>query len=213
MPPFENFSRVEKFEKRRKNTKAITVLLVVGILLSIVLLYLFLFGEKSEETQEEEKLNEQQSSEKDEEHFIVLDEEDKEQGRNTQNDHSEEHDDQLDDVSDVVRESLESNDNNVIEAYTANWEPIGTEQAEPHTVQFVEDSQDWIEMEQAIALATGLSEEQMVTYWIGNAGDQKAVGTVFHSDNTSEIYRVTIEWVTNEGWKPIKVEVLKELEK
>nr|WP_246187543.1 YrrS family protein [Ornithinibacillus caprae] len=102
-----------------------------------------------------------------------------------------------------------SDDDNVIEAYTANWQPVGTEQEGPHTTQFDPDSQDWKEMLMAIRLATGLSEDDMITLWLGNGGDQKAIGTVSNSSHT-EFYRVYISWVDNEGWQPTLVEVLKE---
>ncbi|MGM8213798.1 YrrS family protein [Virgibacillus sp. W0430] len=215
MSAFEHFSRVDKFEKRRKNKKAITVLLILGIVLSIVFVYLFLFGEKSntKETHDEQLSNEQQSTAEADEQFLIVDDDDL--NKNEDNGKSTVNNSYADEGTnyELDYETIETNDENVIEAYKGNWEPIGTVQEEPHTVQFKKESEDWAEMESAISIATGISKEEMVTYWIGNAGDQKAIGTVYASNNESDIYRVTIEWVEHQGWKPILVEKLKQLAK
>ncbi|MGM8364661.1 YrrS family protein [Virgibacillus sp. W0181] len=217
MSNFDQFSRVDKFEKRRKNTKAITVLLIVGFILSIVLLYLFFFGGKADQaTTEEQQEVEQKPSDSGKQTGSRDSDEQNENERPVDNDNEmeeAENDVEENDNSSINREPVESDDANVIEAYTANWRPIGTKQTEPHTVQYEKGTQDWAEMEKALAAATDLTENNMVTYWIGNGGEQKSVGTIYNSNDHSEIYRVTIEWVDNEGWKPIQVEILKELAK
>jgi hypothetical protein len=48
----------------------------------------------------------------------------------------------------------------------------------------------------------------MITWFIGNNGSpSKAVATVSNKAQ-SEIYRVNIEWVEGEGYKPTQLEVL-----
>lgn len=62
-------------------------------------------------------------------------------------------------------------------------------------------------MEQAIQLATNLDE--MITWRIENGGEQKAVATVSSMDQ-DKTYRIYLSWITNQGWQPTKVELLKE---
>lgn len=88
------------------------------------------------------------------------------------------------------------------------WQPIGTTQSEPHVTQFKEDSVDWKEMLDAVSYATGLSQSDMIVWFIGNNGPNKAVATISTKDK-AQYYKVYIEWVENQGWKPTKVQKLR----
>ncbi|GMN98151.1 YrrS family protein [Parageobacillus thermoglucosidasius] len=88
------------------------------------------------------------------------------------------------------------------------WQPIGTTQSEPHVTQFKKDSVDWKEMLDAVSYATGLSQSDMIVWFIGNNGPNKAVATISTKDKT-QYYKVYIEWVENQGWKPEKVQKLR----
>ncbi|AGT32881.1 hypothetical protein M493_13195 [Geobacillus genomosp. 3] len=89
------------------------------------------------------------------------------------------------------------------------WQPVGTTQSEPHETVFKKDSVDWKEMLDAVSYATGIAPEEMIVWFIGNNGPNKAVATISTNDQTAH-YKVYIEWVTNEGWKPTKVQKLKQ---
>lgn len=89
------------------------------------------------------------------------------------------------------------------------WQPVGTTQSEPHETVFKKDSVDWKEMLDAVSYATGIAPDDMIVWFIGNNGPNKAVATISTKDQTAH-YRVYIEWVTNEGWKPTKVQKLRE---
>jgi hypothetical protein len=91
------------------------------------------------------------------------------------------------------------------------WQPIGTTQSEPHVTQFKKDSVDWKEMLDAVSYATGVSQPDMIVWFIGNNGPNKAVATISTRDQTQH-YKVYIEWVENQGWKPTKVQKLRERE-
>ncbi|WP_342505260.1 YrrS family protein [Sporosarcina sp. FSL K6-2383] len=94
----------------------------------------------------------------------------------------------------------------------AAWQPIGTTQTGEHASQYDGESVDWTEKQQALAYATGLSQDSMIFWKIKNGGDpQKSVGIVSTKDKV-EKYRVYLEWVDGEGWKPVKMDVLKTLE-
>lgn len=212
----ERRSRVNKYEKRRKNTKSISILIVVAGVLVVFLLGIWMFGDDDKKKTVD---SDGKSS------AIVIKEDDSNNkdnnaDKNNNVDGNEEPDGDQDtetgtdtpDNQNVEKEPVTSSDENVIEAYKADWQPIGTEQEGPHTVQFNKSSQDWKEMQKAASLATGVDLETMNTLWIGNGGDQKVIATISDADN-SNIYRVYLSWVDNEGWKPTQVEVLKEFKK
>jgi Domain of unknown function (DUF1510) len=123
--------------------------------------------------------------------------------------------------SDEVEETSEEKEQEVIETPGAPgsniekeivnpaWQPIGTTQSEPHVTQFDKDSVDWKEMLDSVSYATGISQSDMIVWFIGNNGPNKAVATISTKDQTQH-YKVYIEWVENQGWKPTKVQKLKE---
>ncbi|HWO74742.1 MAG TPA: DUF1510 family protein [Bacillus sp. (in: firmicutes)] len=108
----------------------------------------------------------------------------------------------------------DSNDPNVKETYVnPGWQPIGTQQQGEHTKNFSTGSQDWAEMQQAIAVALNTSTAGL-TYWcVENGGGEQVIGTVTTKGGASEPYRVYIEWVDGQGWKPVKVQSLVENDK
>ncbi len=94
----------------------------------------------------------------------------------------------------------------------ASWQPIGTTQTGEHASQYDRASVDWAEKQQALAYATGLSQDSMIFWKIKNGGGpQKSVGIV-SSKNKAEKYRVYLEWVDGQGWKPVKMDVLNTLD-
>lgn len=108
-----------------------------------------------------------------------------------------------------------SSDPNVLQAVkNPNWQPIGTSQTGVHTTNYSDGSVDRREMERAMSYATGLAEEDMIVWWVGRGDipNQQAVGTITSKDQT-KIFRVYLEWVDGMGWKPTKVEYLKENDK
>lgn len=93
-----------------------------------------------------------------------------------------------------------------------SWEPIGTEQSGEHISVYDTNSVDWKEKIDAITYATGLAENEMHIMHVGNGGSpQKSVGIV-QSKDLSKKYRVHLEWVEKEGWKPVKMDILNTVE-
>ncbi|MUV39552.1 uncharacterized protein JNUCC1_03430 [Lentibacillus sp. JNUCC-1] len=218
MSDFNEQSRINRHEKRRKNTKLISILLIAGTILVIVLIGFALFGdggaEENDSPDNDKQATENNTQDKNaeaDEHTNQSndtsqnDEEQSEDGSNQQNDqeNSETNDDH------EKAEQLESDDDNVIEAFTRHWEPIGTEQSGPHTVTYSDGSQDRIEMEKAMRLAANVDEEDVLYLWLENNGDQKVRAT-FSNREQNQHYRVYLTWVDQEGWKPTRVEILKE---
>lgn len=92
------------------------------------------------------------------------------------------------------------------------WAPIGTTQTGEHISSYEAKSIDYVEKVQALAYAAGLDESNMYVKFLGNGGSpQKSIGTVTSKDG-KEIYRISLEWVDGQGWKPTKKEKLTTLE-
>ncbi|PDY82973.1 YrrS family protein [Bacillus cereus] len=89
-----------------------------------------------------------------------------------------------------------------------SWKPIGTEQGAKPAMKFKEGTADWNEMKKAISYAVDVPESQLIFDFIGNNGNNKAYGNV-RDKQSNKKYKVDIDWVENQGWKPVSVQVVK----
>ncbi|WP_158233023.1 MULTISPECIES: DUF1510 family protein [unclassified Sporosarcina] len=90
-----------------------------------------------------------------------------------------------------------------------DWKPVGTKQSGEHVSKYDGQSDDWHEKKKAISYATGMSEDQLYFDRIQNGGSpQKSEGIVRSKDNSKK-FKVYLQWVDGQGWKPVKMEVLK----
>ncbi|MFK4333430.1 septum formation inhibitor MinC [Bacillus sp. RC240] len=89
-----------------------------------------------------------------------------------------------------------------------SWKPIGTEQGAKPAMKFKEGTVDWNEMKKAISYAVDAPEGQLIFDFIGNNGENKAYGNV-RDKQSNKKYKVDIDWVENQGWKPVSVQVVK----
>ncbi|PQZ58545.1 MULTISPECIES: YrrS family protein [Bacillus] len=104
--------------------------------------------------------------------------------------------------------SAEKTQPKATDAYTKpSWKPVGTEQGASPAMTFKKGSADWNEMNQAISTAIDVPVEQLVIHRIGNNGKNKAYGNVQDKQSGKQYY-VNIDWVDNEGWKPVLVQTL-----
>lgn len=170
--------------------------------------------ENSDEAAEEAEGQEDQASDEeqgDEERDPAAEEQDNEDSNDT--DGSEEAEEEQGSLTGGTITRQESNDPVVKETIiNTSWEPVGTEQSGDHVSVYDTGSIDWKEKVDAITYATGLAESDMYIMHIGNGGGpQKSIGTV-QSKDSSQKYRVHLEWVENEGWKPVKMDILNTVE-
>jgi FtsZ-interacting cell division protein ZipA len=93
-----------------------------------------------------------------------------------------------------------------------DWKPAGTTQTGEHSANYDSSSTDWQEMLNAISSATGLDQSNMTVWFLGRdkSTSNGSVGTVSSKDKQQK-YRVYIQWVDGQGWKPTKVEKLSEI--
>lgn len=196
-------SRTEKQMKRRKNERLIYSLIGVAVLFLIILLIFIFSGNNKGDDQKTNSSNEEEiaQAEADDEADDSVDEFES----MTEIAQS----DKLPD--DTVIQQIDSDDNNVIEAFVGNWPVIETSQEEPHTVNYDDNSQDRIEIKEAILLVTNISEDDLIEHWVGNGGDQKVIATVENRSNNN-YYRIYLSWIENEGWQVTLVERIKEID-
>lgn len=223
MGDFDRVSRVDKFEKRRKNTKSISIFLIIGAVLVLILLGTWMFGGGDESSEENKDTSNEQAEAEDngtedskegdnnDQFTRVEDDEDNTQSSDNEKDEQDniKEEEQAEDNSSVETEQVESSDDNVVKAFTGDWKPIGTEQKGTHTTNYNEGSQDRKEIKTAVTQVTGLDKNSMVTHWVGNGGSPEKVEATVSTEDNTQIYRVYLTWVEEKGWKPTKVEQLK----
>ncbi|MER2088600.1 MAG: DUF1510 family protein [Sporosarcina sp.] len=226
-----DFSRVERKKGRNRTNRMLNILIAVVVLLIIITASLIFTGNDDNQTADEkevantEKTNDDSDSE--DTGTAVVDDEDEDNASNGEENDSE---------STTVNESGETEDPDASEdgkddegagmvtygpsddkvvaetVVNAAWKPIGTTQTGDHVSLYDGSSVDWNEKKQALAYATGLSQDSMIFWKIKNGGGpQKSVGIVSSKDS-SEKYRVYLEWIDGQGWKPVKMDKLTTLD-
>lgn len=88
------------------------------------------------------------------------------------------------------------------------WKPVGTTQSGGHTTVFDQNAVDWQEMILAYSYATGIDKNNMTVWWNENGGSPNTAKGTISEKGSDQTFRVLIEWVEGEGWKPVKVEEL-----
>ncbi|GAA0442790.1 YrrS family protein [Lentibacillus halophilus] len=226
----DHLSRINKYEKRRKNTRSLSVFIVLGsiLLIALVLVLIFSGGDESNtgtdesstssnndtEQKEAEQHDETGQSQSSNDRVDSENSMDKPANNNSTNDQTDgddsgDNNDNNDSMDSVDTEQVSPSDDNVIKAYTGDWKPVGTDQSGPHTTDYNEGSQDREEMREAVAAATGLNVDTFTMWYVSRNGDQQVLTTVSSNDE-STVYRVYLSWIKHKGWKPTKVERLKE---
>ena len=217
-------SRMTK-RKNKKVNKVYNILITVVVLLIIVVGATIFLGNNDEPASQKTNSNpdSNQTASNIDEESDKQDDDSNEDESSTETEQGQEEDENVEEGQDSDQESSESeedttesekveeeaSDGNVEEAYSdPSWKPVGTEQSGEHVTQFEQGSADWNEMERAVAYGAGIDQNNMTLWYLQNGGaPNKAIGTVSPKDGSST-YRVYIEWVDGEGWKPTKVEKL-----
>lgn len=203
-------SRSERQMKRRRNERFLFSLIAIAVLFVLMLVFFIFKGDNDakvaisdeNESKESTELTETDPENNPDENLMEesdateLDSESSEFGMG-------------DFPDDVVIQSIDSSDENVIEAFVGNWSPIGTIQEEPHTVSFDKDSQDWQERREALLYVTKIHEDDLIEHWHGNGGEQKVIA-VIEDRPSGDMYRIYLSWIEHEGWQPTLVELIKE---
>jgi cytoskeletal protein RodZ len=210
-------SRSEIQAKKRRMNKMLNTLIGIVLVLIVFVSAGLIFGNDAEEAKPEKELNTEPSKSE----LKVKENEEKQLNQETEEINEESEEQPIDEEnSPYLTEEEDSSQVRITEGEPGSnvekvienpaWQPIGTVQSEPHVATYKKNSVDWQEMTRAISYATGLAESDMIIWHLGNnGGPNKAVGTVTSKDQ-QQVYRVYIDWVENQGWKPVRVEQLKE---
>lgn len=201
----QDFSRLNNRNRRRKPRKWLSIVLAIaGVALVVVLLVAVLNDKPTMDNQTADEQNQKSIAEQ------LQGNNDSSNGEeDTEQADEEKQDDDEKDKDD--KKEAEPSDDNVKEAYSKDWEPVGTDQSGTHTTTFEKGTQDWNEMMQAVGGAVGLDPTSMTAWWVENNGNggNDVIATVSAPD-AEETFRVFASWVDGEGWQATKVEVLKE---
>lgn len=226
----ENNRRANSRLNRKKKANRILNILIGIVLLLIIVVVVNIVSDDTDTTKEEKNTEVSEETMNDEETgSTVADENETETDQNnttetvetedksesneeTQSEENEETntEENTEENTEVITEA--SNDPNVESVIIdPSWKPIGTSQTGEHASSYDTKSVDWAEKVQALSYGAGLDPSNMFVKFLGNGGSpQKSIGTVTSKDG-NEIYRISLEWIDGEGWKPTKKEVLKSL--
>lgn len=197
--------RVEMEENKRKKQDRILNILIAIVSILIVIKFIFILTENNETV--EKKLDNQKEEQ-------ALDDKptEKEQDKNEQIGKETESEENPVEQEDVNITKVENDEfvEEVIE--DPNWTVIPTNQTGTHVSSFEKGNIDYEEKLQAIRSAVQLEEDNIIYWSVRNNGSPDTAISIISSKDKSEKYRVSIQWIENEGWKPVKVEKLKKLE-
>ena len=96
-------------------------------------------------------------------------------------------------------------DQNITRSYKKNWRPVTTTQTEPHAINYQDNSRDRLEIHQGIEYA--IEQTDFYEWWLANDGEQGVKATISNADQ-SQYYYVYLRWISGQGWRPEKVELL-----
>lgn len=202
-------TKFQKADKRLNYLIAIVAVLIVATLIFII-------------TQDPSPENEAEQQESPEEVAIDVQEEDA--GQETEDNEPEtnvqeeveEDVDSLDETEQPTSGSGDivssSSDPAVKEVITnPNWPAYPTAQTGEHVSTYEKGHIDYEEKLKAIFSVIDLQQENSIVLRVNNNGSAQNAIAVVTSMDKEQKYRVSIEWIDNEGWKPVQVEVLSTL--
>jgi hypothetical protein len=209
--PLSENSRLNQRVKRKKANVILNSLIIV-VLLLIVIVSINIFGKDDKSIAEgngEQTVSntvEKDSKTKGETGNTNRDQKESAVNDDSSDENQNEQDEKIDEEELVESEDeSDMDENESIE--NPDWDSVGTSQTEP-AQDYVKGSVDWNEQMRAISSATGFDQGKDTLLQIGNNGPKKSTATVLIKE-TNQKFRVNIEWIDGEGWKPALVEEVK----
>ncbi|EJR67128.1 hypothetical protein IIO_00608 [Bacillus cereus VD115] len=206
----------QKQQKRRQNGVLNIAIAIVLVAVAIVAYQLFVPDTKEQASSNDKKVAQQTIKENKAEKAKGKEETKKDEQEKAEAKKKEEEKQKAEEEKQKAEEEAKANEKVAAEktqpkatdAYTKpSWKPVGTEQGATPAMTFNKGTADWNEMNQAISAAIDVPVEQLVIHRIGNNGKNKAYGNV-QDKQSGKKYYVNIDWVENEGWKPVLVQTL-----
>lgn len=203
--------------RNKKLDKLLNVLIgVVVVLIIITATYVFKWQDDADQAVKDEPAQEEKSGDKEkEEDKEPADEEDKDLAVDEEKPSQEEEEADSETSQEEQGTPEEStSDNPIVDKVITNknWQPTPTTQTGQHVSSYDDTSADWAEKVATVSTVTGIDQSNMIIWRMqNNGGPNSAIATVSSNDK-SQMYRVSMEWVDNEGWLPVKLEQLNTLE-
>ncbi|AAT61028.1 YrrS family protein [Bacillus thuringiensis] len=209
----------QKQQKRRQNGVLNIAIAIVLVAVAIVAYQLFVPDTKEQASSSDKKVSQQTTKENKSEKAKGKEETKKNEQEKTEAKKKEEEEEEklkAEEEQKKAEEEAKANEKvpaektqpKATDAYTkSSWKPVGTEQGATPAMTFKKGTADWNEMNQAISAAIDVPVEQLIIHRIGNNGKNKAYGNV-QDKQSGKRYYVNIDWVENEGWKPVLVQTL-----
>ncbi|PFF08716.1 FMN-dependent NADH-azoreductase [Bacillus cereus] len=208
----------QKQQKRRQNGVLNIAIAIVLILVAIVAYQLFVPDTKEQASSSDKKVAQQTTKENKSEKAKGKEETKKNEQEKAEAKKEEEEKLKAEEEQKKAEEEAKANEkvpaektvSKAKDAYTkSSWKAVGTEQGSSPAMTFKQGSSDWNEMQSAIAAGVEIPKEQLVFHFVGRdkTGKSKAYGDV-QDKQSGKRYYVNIDWVENEGWKPVLVQTL-----
>lgn len=202
-------SRSQKNKNNQNNRSDFVLKLSIGLLIiAIFILLLEFFYPGSNGANEKDIVL---GSNKESESVVIAEEssEVSQEEENDEVDETEEEESSEESTDEIAIREVPSTDPNVIKAYAADWEPIGTTQSGTHVTNYNDGSADRVEIKRATAQATGVSEDDMVEYWIGNDGEQRVTATIMQL-SSGKYFKTYLTWNDGKGWQVTRYDEIRE---
>ncbi|KMK75752.1 YrrS family protein [Alkalihalobacillus pseudalcaliphilus] len=202
------------YESRRDSRKKqrLNRLLNIAIIIVIALIGVFayqIFKPSNEMTTEEDSQEQLENEQLDGENVATEDDDadnggteeglPEEEGKIEEDENQQEPDENENEKEEDARE--EEDDLEPVE--DGEWQPIGTEQSGAYSHDFNEGSLNWQEKVRALSYATGIPQDEMTVWWLGNGGSPHRVNGVVAGPDGQK-YEVLMEFIEGEGWLPLE---------
>lgn len=203
-------SRLDR-QKKRKGDRLLNILIATVVIAIVIVAFIVIPGGKEEAGEERNQNQGEEIVQEDEKEQDDLEDPADVQEAEQEELEIDEPEEEQENEELVITE--EPNDPVVAQSIVdPAWAPIQTAQVGDHVSMYDGTSIDWQEKIAALSYATGLPEEGMTIWRLKNGGSpQKSIGIVSSKDK-AEKYRVYLDWIDGEGWKPVKMDVLNTLE-
>lgn len=201
-----------KQTKFQKADKSLNYLIVIVAVLIVATLAFIIFREpSSNEAQQEEPPANLAADESEE----TKDGQSEADGQDvTEEDEDASNGDTEDSLPKETEDIVSPSENPAVQEVITNssWPVYPTAQTGEHVSTFEKGHIDYEEKLKAIFSVIELEQDNSIVLRVNNNGNAKSAVAVVTSMDKEQKYRVSIEWIDNEGWKPNQVEVLKTLE-
>lgn len=209
-----NLSRANRSKSRKSNNQILLFFVLLAVVFVIILFLLITFGNKEKPKQVDD----------DENNTVEIVEDNKQPSDSeiidTESDNEEVDSDDMDEnTSNRLEEfkidvpEMDQADDNIIEVYSGNWDPIGTTQTGDHATVYTDGSDDRVEIKMAVTAVTGIPENDMEVWFVGNGGDHQSTIATISDKALENYYKVYLSWIDHQGWQVSKVEKVHEYKK